>query len=188
LKYHGTTKGQTLDNTTIVTQDTRALDNVNTVVIDDKVYLNGVLAEHTLDYFAQDTAGNVWYFGEDSTAIDKNGNTSNGGSWLAGVAGAQPGIVMEANPAVGDTYCQENVPGVAQDRAQVVATNLSLTVPYGTFTNNVVETKEFTPLEPGKVENKFYGRCVGNIKADAITGGQEEQELISVSGSGIPSC
>jgi len=178
---HGMTKGHALDDVVAITSQSKVLDGVKTVVSDDRVSLDGSLAEETLDYFAQDDAGNVWYFGEDSSAIDKNGTTSSAGSWHAGVDGAQPGIVMEANPQVGDTYCQENVPGVAEDRAQVVAVGQSLVVPYATFSNNVLETEEFTPLEPGKTENKFYGRCVGEIKSVAITGGTEEQELTSVS-------
>jgi len=178
---HGVTKGHALDDVILVTNQTNVLDGVTTVVVDDRVSLDGHLAEETFDYFAQDDNRNVWYFGEDSSAIDKKGNTSSAGSWHAGVNGAQPGIVMEANPQVGDTYCQENVPGVAEDRAQVVAVGQSLVVPYATFNKDVLETKEFTPLEPGKTENKFYGGCVGEIKSVAITGGTEEQELTSVS-------
>jgi hypothetical protein len=182
FKYHGTTKGHVLDNTTAVTHNTNPLDGVSTVVVDDKVFLDNTPIEETLDYFAQDNAGNVWYFGEDSTAFAKNGTTSSAGSWHAGVNGAQPGIVMEATPGVGDTYCQENVPGIAQDRAQVVATGQSLTLTSATY-NNVVVTKEFTPLEPGKVENKFYAPGVGLVKADAVTGGQEEIEFTTMCSS-----
>ena len=176
----GKTKGHSLHDVVRVTSRTLNLDGVKTVVVDDEIFQDGSPTEQTFDYFAQDDAGNVWYFGEDSTAIAKNGTTSSDGSWHAGVAGAQPGFIMEADPKVGDAYCQENVPGVAQDEAQVVAVNQSLTVPYATFNNNVLETKEFTPLEPGKTENKFYGRCVGEIESVAITGGTEEQELTSV--------
>jgi hypothetical protein len=181
FRYHGITKGHTLDDVLAVTRRTVVLDGVSALEVDDNVLIDGSLIETTKDYFTQDNAGNVWYFGEDSTAIAKNGTTSSAGSWHAGVNGAQPGIVMEASPKVGDTYCQENVPGIAEDRAQVVAVGQSLTVPYATFNHNVLETKEFTPLEPGKIENKFYGRCVGEIKADATNGGTEEQELTSVS-------
>jgi hypothetical protein len=179
FKYHGTTKGHALDDVSIVTRDTKVLDGVRTVVVDDRVFMAGRLIEETFDYFAQDNAGNVWYFGEDSTAFNTNGTTSSDGSWHAGENGALPGIVMEASPRVGDTYCQENVPGIAEDRAQVVATGQTLTLTSGTTYHNVVETKEFTPLEPGKVENKFYAPGVGLIKADAVQGGQEVIEFIT---------
>lgn len=178
--YDGKTKGHALHDVVTVTGQTKVLAGVTTVVVDDEVSLDNTPTESTLDYFAQDRAGNVWYFGEDSTEIDKNGNTSTGGSWHAGDPGAQPGFIMEATPKVGDSYCQENVPGVAQDEAQVVAVLSSFTLQSGTTYSNVLETKEFTPLEPGKTENKFYAPGVGEIESVAITGGTEEQELSCV--------
>ena len=178
FRSEGKTKGHSFLDVQTVTNDTRVLDGVNTVIVHDQIYQDSILTEDTLDYFAQDDAGNVWYFGERSTEYDKKGNTTDGGSWLAGVDG-EPGFIMEANPHVGDTYCQENAAGVAEDRAQVVAVGQSLTVPYGTF-RDVVVTKEFTPLEPGKTENKYYGPCVGEIKSAAITGGTEVLQLTTV--------
>jgi hypothetical protein len=179
FRSEGKTKGHSFVDVQVVTNQTRDLDGVRTVVVQDQIFQDGSLTEDTKDFFAQDDIGNVWYFGEESTEYDKKGNTSDGGSWHAGIDG-EPGFIMEADPQVGDTYCQENAPSVAEDRAQVVAVGQSLVVPYGTFNRNVVVTKEFTPLEPGKTENKFYGPCVGEIKSEAITGGTEVLELTSV--------
>jgi len=180
FRSEGKTKGHSFVDVQTVTGQTRDLDGVTTVEVHDQIFQDGSLAEDTTDYFAQDDSGNVWYFGEHSTEYNKKGETSDGGSWLAGVDGAEPGFIMEANPRVNDTYCQENAAGVAEDRAEVVAVGQSLAVPYGTFRRNVIVTKEFTPIEPGKAENKYYGRCVGEIKSEAITGGTEVLQLTSV--------
>ena len=154
-------------NTVTVTSQTLDVLGVPSRIVVDDVRLNGVLTEHTLDYFAQDTAGNVWYMGEASTEFlfDDEGNptgTSTAGSWQAGVNGAQPGFVMEAAPAVGDEYFQEFSPGVAEDQAQVVSLSADVSVPFGDFTN-ALQTLESTALEPGAFEYKFYARGVGTV-------------------------
>ena len=92
--------------------------------------------------------------------------------------GAQPGIIMEAAPTVGDLYCQENAPGVAQDAAQVLSVTATRSVPYGSFTN-VLQTKDYSLLEP-KNENKFYAPGVGLVEAISVTGPSEEIQLVSV--------
>jgi hypothetical protein len=96
-----------------------------TVVLDEVKDANtGQVLEHTLDHYAQDTNGNVWYFGEESKEFE-NGKLVSKDSWKAGIQGAEPGIIMEARPQVGDSYDQENAPGVgnsphiAQDHAEV---------------------------------------------------------------------
>ncbi len=154
-------------NTVTVTSQTKDILGVPSRVVVDNVQVNGILTEHTLDYFAQDTAGNVWYMGEDTTEFlfDENGNitgTSTAGSFRAGVNGAKPGFIMEAAPKVGDQYFQEFSPGVAEDQAQVISLNADVTVPFGHFTN-VLQTLESTALEPGAFEYKFYAHGIGNI-------------------------
>jgi hypothetical protein len=146
-------------------------------VIHDTLYEGGVRSEFTDDWLAQDDVGNVWYLGENTTEVGPP--VSHAGSWEAGVKGAKPGIVMEAHPKVGDTYQQEFAKGVAQDMAQVLSLNESLCVPYRCF-KNLLETKEFSPLEPGVVEHKYYAAGVGEIKAITVSGGQEESHLVNI--------
>jgi hypothetical protein len=178
--YLGTKEGSTERDEFAVTGRTKVLARVTCREVHDQVFVDGVLAEDTLDWFAQDTQGNVWYFGEDTKELDANGNViSTEGSWQAGVNGAQPGIIMEANPRVGDTYQQEFSAGVAEDMANVVALNKTVNVPYGSF-KNCLQTAEFTPLEPGALENKFYASGVGFIQGVALRGGRERLELVTI--------
>ena len=178
--YRGETEGVPTRNVTIVTNDTKVILGVTTIVVHDQVYENGVLAEDTFDWYAQDKAGNVWYFGEDTKELDENGNViSTEGTWEAGVNGAEPGIVMEAHPKKVDKYQQEFAADVAEDMAQVIGFVDSFCVSYGCF-NNVLVTKEWTPLEKGVVENKYYAKGVGFIYSEMVKGGDETLELVRV--------
>jgi hypothetical protein len=178
--YKGTTEGHPSSDVFAVTHETKQILGVTTTVIHDQGYVDGILAEDTLDWFAQDEDGNVWYFGEDTKELDAQGNViSTEGSWQAGVDGALPGIVMEAQPRVGDTYQQEFATGVAEDMATVLSLRAKVKVPFGTF-SQCLKTSEFTPLEPGSLEYKFYAPGIGFISSVASKGGRERFDLVDV--------
>lgn len=159
--------GETVVETsrTFVTFNTRNILGVNTRVVRDTEFVNGLLAEDTFDWFAQDNAGNVWYFGEDTTAFEYNDEgvlvgTSTEGSWEAGVDGAQPGHIMLADPQVGDHYYQEFFPGEAEDEGLVTALGLNVSTGLGDF-SDVLQTYETTALEPDEREFKYYAPGLG---------------------------
>ena len=131
-----------------VTSDTKKVMGVECVVVEDKEWEDGNLIERTYDWFAQDNKGTVWYFGENTKEYENGKVVSTKGSWEAGVDGAKPGIIMQADPKVEKSYRQEYYPGEAMDMARVLSLNASVTVPYGSF-DHVLETKEWTPLQPG---------------------------------------
>ena len=174
--YNGNQKRQPVVNTVYVTHNTPTIAGVRTVEVRDRVYVSGTLSEDTLDWYAQDDQGNVWYLGEFSTEFPDG---SHAGSWAAGVDRAQPGYIMEAAPQVGDTYCQENAPGVAQDAAQVLSLTASRSVPYGSYTGNVLQTKDYSLIEPHS-EHKFYAPGVGMLEAIALNGGSEDIQLSTI--------
>lgn len=176
--YTGVTEEGNEVNEVFVTDDTKVILGVTTVVVRDTVKVNGELTEKTFDWYAQDKQGNVWYFGEDSKEYKNGKVVSTEGSWEAGVDGAKPGIIMEANPHIGDTYQQELAKGVAEDMAKVLSLTESVSVPFGSF-DHVLQTKEWTPLEPGMVEHKFYAPKIGLVLAIQVKGPQERIELIN---------
>jgi hypothetical protein len=145
-----------------VTHVTRVILGVTCVEVRDTRKLDGVLVEDTRDWFAQDLAGNVWYFGENTTLVDNGLPVDLSGTWTGGVDGAQPGIVMEAHPAIGDFYRQEFLLGEAEDLAEVSSLTDSVTVPYGSFTN-CLKTTESAPIAPGDISPKYYAAGVGNL-------------------------
>ena len=167
---------ETVEVTT--TRDTKQILGVECMVVRDVVTLEGELIEDTLDYFAQDRAGNVWYFGELVMNFENGELTDLGGSWIAGVDGAKPGIVMKAAPAVGNVYRQEFLPTEAEDAARVTGRNRTVVVPRGTFTG-CLETLDFTPLEPTHLEAKFYAPGIGFVLEVNLESG-ERTELIAI--------
>jgi len=156
-----------------VTHNTRVILGVTCVEVHDAVTLDGALSEDTLDWFAQDTEGNVWYFGENTHELEDGLITTIEGTFMAGVDGDKPGIIMKAHPAIGDFYRQEFSLTNAEDFAETVSLTESVTVPAGSF-NNCMKSKETTPLEPDLLEYKFYAPGVGNVLTiDARTGDRE---------------
>ena len=162
-----------------VTHETKEILGVTCIVVRDRVWVDGELAEDTFDWFAQDNDGNVWYFGEDSKEYEDGKVVSTEGSWESGVDGAKPGIIMKGNPQVGDAYRQEYYEDEAEDMAEVLSLDESVSVPYGTF-DNCLKTQEWTPLEPDVVENKYYAPGVGVVKEVAVEGESEKVELVEV--------
>src|SRR5207248_8553933 len=105
--YKGTSDGEPETDRIIVTTDTKQITGVTCVAVLDRVFISGELQEKTYDWFAQDKAGNVWYFGEDSREIDNGKVVGREGSWEAGVNGGIAGIIMLAHNSVGEFYQQE---------------------------------------------------------------------------------
>jgi len=151
-----------------VTFNTIQVAGVTVRVVRAREFEDGLLAEDTLDYYAQDKSGNVWYLGEDTKEIlyDDDDNPigfDTSGSWRAGVNGAQPGFIMPAEPAVGFEYFQEFAEeDEAVDQAKVVSLNDTITTSLGTFTN-VRKILESTALEPGQFEHKLYAPGIGLV-------------------------
>jgi hypothetical protein len=168
--------------TVTVTGHTREVQGVTTTVVHDLVKrADGTVVEETFDWFAQDTAGNVWRFGEDTTAYDDRGRPDHSGSWEAGVDGARAGVAMLAAPRIGDGYQQESAPGRAEDQTQVLATDESVNVEFDSFTE-VLLTEDTTPLESGLVERRYYAPGVGLVLEQTVLGGSERVELVSYDG------
>jgi hypothetical protein len=184
-------------NEVAVTSDIKTILGVSTIVVHDRVYLdeneNGVadgascgadpgftseLIEETFDWLAPDNESTVWYLGEDSKEYENCVLLGTTGSWEAGIGGAQPGIIMLAQPVIGQTYRQEFASGVAEDLAKVLSLKQSVSVPYGDF-DGCVETMEWTPLEPGNRAHKYYCAGVGLVLEVTPKGGRLRNELVA---------
>ena len=160
--YEGHTKDGFVHNDFVVTRKTKVILGVTCTEVHDVVYLDGELAEDTLDWYAQDNQGNVWYFGESTAEFQDGRPVTVEGSFTAGVNGDKPGIIMEAHSAPGDFYRQEFALANAEDNALVVSLDATVNVPAGLF-HHCLKTKETTPLEPNALEDKYYAAGAGNI-------------------------
>jgi hypothetical protein len=162
-----------------VTHETKVILGVTATVITDQVFVDGALAEDTIDWYATDNAGNVWYFGEQTAEYENGEITTTAGSWEAGVAGALPGIIMLADPQIGDTYRQEFYAGEAEDLAEVYALGETVDVPYGSY-QDVLVTEDWTPLEPEVHERKWYAPDIGVVFEEIVRGGSGTLSLVEL--------
>jgi hypothetical protein len=177
--YEGIVAGGLERTEVVVTDQTRTVMGVAVTVVRDTVSVDGEVVEDTYDWYAQDRDGNVWYFGEDVKSFDAGQLTDTDGSWEAGADGALPGIVMLAEPAVGQAYRQEYYEDEAEDLGEVIAVGGSQVVPAGSY-DHVITTRDWNPLEPDVVEEKQYAPGVGLIREARVVGGDEEATLVEL--------
>jgi hypothetical protein len=181
LVYRGSEDGNRLRDVFLSTYKTKVIDGVICRVVHDKVFQNAILNERTTDWYAQTKHGTVWYFGERTALLDRQGHVvSREGSFQSGRDGAEAGVFMFAHPKVGQTAKQESYPGHAEDRFTVVDRNAHISVP-AIGSNNALLTKETTVLEPGVLDHKYYLRDIGTVREVTVKGGNESLKLVSVS-------
>jgi hypothetical protein len=144
---------------------------VDALCMEDRAFANGVIEEVALDYFAQDDAGTVWYLGEDVDEYDEHGKLAEhnppGDAWLTGKTTPVPGVIIPAQPKVGDKFKSEDVSDKIDESDEVVAVGETVTVPAGTF-KDCVKIKE--TQADGSIEFKFYAPGVGVVREIPATG------------------
>ena len=163
-----------------VTNRTKTIMGIEARIVHDVVTVDSELKEDTLDWYAQDKAGNLWYLGEDTKEYEDGEVASTKGSWEAGRDGALAGVLLPADPELGMTYRQEYYKGEAEDRAEVESVDESAEPAFGSFEGVLLKTRETTPLEPDLVEHKYYAKGVGVVLVLAASKeGPGREELIS---------
>ena len=177
--YRGVKDGQPSRDVFTITASTKVIEGIRCTVVRDRLYLRGRLHERTEDWYAQDRAGNVWYFGEATAELSPNGSVrSTEGSWQAGVDGARAGIFMPAHPHPGQVGRQEHYEGHAEDRFRVLSLSAEVDTPAAS-SRHALLTREWTPLEPGVVDQKLYVKGIGTVLEQAVRGGDERNSLVS---------
>jgi hypothetical protein len=170
FRYGGTTDGVPTKDIVNVTSKTHRVPGGFARVVHDRVYQHGRQIEDTLDWYAQDRGGTVWYMGEATKELDAHRRVvSREGSWETGVKGGQAGVFMPAHPRVGQSFRQEYYKDHAEDHFKIVA-----------IAGGVMTTHEWSRLEPGVLDGKVYRRGTGQIREESIKGGREFLHLVSV--------
>ena len=164
-----------------VLNETKAIDGVRCLVVRDQVFEDGDLIEDTDDWFATAKDGDVWYCGEETKDFETFAGdrprlaelVSIDGSFKAGRDGDKPGIISRAAPVPGEVYLEEFSLGNAEDVAEVLSTTyrfgadpaLDEGVPRPLAERlcpgDCVVTRNFSLLEPGISERKYYARGIG---------------------------
>ncbi|TML16616.1 MAG: hypothetical protein E6G31_01970 [Actinobacteria bacterium] len=161
-----------------VTNRTKTLHGIEARVVHDRVSQHGETVEDTYDWYAQDSAGNLWYLGEDTAEYENGKLKTKEGSWAYGVDGAQPGVVVPASPKRGMSYREEYYAGHAEDAAAVLNIGSQVQVPFGRFQNALL-TRNFSTIEPTVEEMKLYAKGVGPVMELLVSGGSGRTELLS---------
>jgi hypothetical protein len=176
----GTTTGGKHEVVFTVTDVTKWVDHVRTVVIWDRDFQDGALAEEELAFMAQDDAGNVWSLGEYPEVHEDDGTVDAPDTWLAAHNGATAGVLMRANPKTGtSTYVQGRAPDIEfLDKARVAQTKQKACGPTGCY-KGVLVVDEWNPLaqpEDGH-QFKYHAPGVGVVKIVG-KGGTEQETLL----------
>lgn len=172
----GTVTGSTHKVVTTVTDLTKMIDGVQTIVLLDEDYDGNVLAEAELAFFAQDRYGREWAMGEYPELYDNGQFTGAPSTWISGLDGARAGTAMLAHPRLGTpSYLQ----GLAQavgfdDCGEVFATGQQVCEPTGCY-HDVLVVDEWGPLDPtGGHQRKYYAPGVGLVRVGAVGGDSPE--------------
>jgi hypothetical protein len=166
---------------TTVTDLTKVIDGVKTLVIWERDFTSGKLSEPELAFFAQDNAGNVWLVGEYPEEYE-DGKFDKAPAWISGQKGARAGVSMKAEPRQGvPDYAQGYAPPPVDfdDRAKVYRTDQQTCVPVDCY-ENVLVTEEFNPSEPGAFQLKYYASGVGNVRVGWRGEKEEEKETLEL--------
>jgi hypothetical protein len=172
---------QTRRVVTTVTDLSKVIGGVRTLVILETDYTAGQLSEPEIVFFAQDDAGNVWLVGEYPEEYE-NGKFDKAPAWISGQKGARAGIAMLAEPRLGTPdYAQGFAPPPVDftDRARVYKTGQQTRVPVSSY-KNVLVTEEFNPDEPGAFQLKYYAPGVGNVRVGWRGEKEEEKETLEL--------
>lgn len=152
----------------VVLEETEMVAGVETHVLEHKEYVDGEIEEIARNFYVEASDGTVCYFGEDVENYEDGELANTDGSWRAGVDGAKPGIIMPADPMVGDAYFQENAPGFAIDMGRVSDTGQSRTIG-GVDYDDLLIIQDSNPLEDcDDEEEKVYAPGIGEIVDDVL--------------------
>ena len=164
-----------------VTDLTKVIDGVRTVVVWDRDYDEGHLVEGELAFFAQDDGGNVWALGEYPEEYEEGAFVGAPDTWIAGLEGAGAGVIMRAAPRTGTpTYLEGWAPEIHfADIARVLQMGAKNCVPLGCY-EDVLVIDESDPAEPLAHQLKYYAAGVGNIRVGASANDPLHETLVLV--------
>ncbi|MEZ6241627.1 MAG: hypothetical protein R3B57_01140 [Phycisphaerales bacterium] len=143
-----------------VLDETRRVDGVETRVVEEREWEGGELAEVSRNFYAISTrTSSVYYFGEEVDIYEDGKIARHEGAWRSGEGGARFGMMMPGDALLGARHYQEQAPGVAMDRVEIVGVDERVETPAGVF-EHCIRVRESTPLEKG-TEEKLYAPGVG---------------------------
>jgi hypothetical protein len=165
-----------------VTDMVKEVDGIETVVVWDRDFQDGALAEAELSLWAQDDAGNVWNLGEYPEEWEDGALAGAPSTWLTGRQQAIAGIHMLADPVPGGpAYVQGRAPRIDFfDKAKVVKKDQRTCAPTGCY-KGVLVTNEWAPLDQPQDGHqlKFSAPGVGIVRIEPLGGVEQETVVLT---------
>jgi hypothetical protein len=165
--YEGDDNGILRRDVVRILDETRVIEGVTCTEMYQEVYRDGELSETTSHWYAQDREGNVWVYGENSLEYEDGQAVTTEDSWLAGVGGMRPWMVLAGDPQVGDVYLGANPTG--REEVRVLSVTESAAAAAGQF-ENCVAVEESDPDDPEDVDMIIYGPGVGMVSEESPGG------------------
>ncbi len=166
LVLEGEDEGESVRVEIEVLDQIETVAGVETRVVTETEYVDGELDEVSWNWFAQAPDGTVCYFGEKVDSYEDGELVESEGEWRAGEDGAQAGIIMPADPQVGDAYYQEYLVEEAEDIGEINDFGEAIDVPAGAF-DDTMTVLDYDPLEDCEGEKKVYVRGIGIVIDEA---------------------
>ncbi|HEY6210132.1 MAG TPA: hypothetical protein VIW28_13795 [Gemmatimonadales bacterium] len=163
-----------------VTDLTKVIGGIRTLVTWDLDYKKGELVEAELAFYAQDRNGTVWYFGEYPEEYE-DGKFVAARPWIHGFENARAGIMMVPEPKIGTpSYSEGWGPAVEwTDRGQVDQVGQKTCVREGCHTD-VLVIAESNAEEADAQQLKYYARGVGNVRVGWRGAGEKTKETLEL--------
>jgi hypothetical protein len=174
---------RTYSTTAMLTEHVRVLDapvvvdGVDTVAVRVTTTEDGRTTFSAERWYAQDTTGNVWWFGQRARGGGAPDDVLAPRSWRAGTDGAAAGLMMSAAPRLGDGYENGFLKGVLERRATVRSLTATVALPHSKY-RGTVETQDESGTEPTVVVTSFYARGIGLVSRDTVVGGTTQVALV----------
>jgi uncharacterized membrane protein YkoI len=150
--------------TITVLDETKKINGIITRVVEERELQKGRLSEVSRNFLAMDPkTGDVFYFGEEVDIYVKGKVAHHSGTWKAYENRNKPGLIMPGKPEVGMKYYQEQSPGIAMDRAEVISISETVKTPAGKF-KNCLKTRESSKIEGVDHEYKTYAPRIGLVE------------------------
>jgi hypothetical protein len=168
LILEGQEDGEDIQLKITVLDETKTVNGTEAGIVEEIETEGGEVVEISRNWFVVCKPSNdIFYLGEEVDIYEDGKIVDHEGAWEAGVNDARHGLIMSGTPEIGMKYYQEIAPGVAEDRAEIVALDKTLDTPVGKF-EKVLETEETNALKPGEKESKFYAPGIGLIQEESL--------------------
>lgn len=168
LILEGQEDGEEIQLKITVLDETKTVNGTEAGIVEEIETEGGEVVEISRNWFVVCKPSNdIFYLGEEVDIYEDGKIVDHEGAWEAGINEAKHGLIMSGTPEIGMKYYQEIAPGVAEDRAEIVALDKTLDTPVGKF-EKVLETEETNALKPDEKESKFYAPGIGLIQEESL--------------------